>query len=545
VNEPPIEHPAERRVAIIGSGAAGVACAKALTRRGIDVTVFDGGERLEPEIEEVRRRMAGQRVAQWNAADVRLLQDKMQATVRGLPKKLTFGSDYAFRDVHDFLRVEQENASILSSLAQGGLTNMWGGNIVPWRSADFAGWPIALADLEPHYRAVLQFMPIAGVKDALAEEYPLYHDKPGFLRLSNQASEMLADLERNRIKLGRAGMNFGRARLAVRAATPGDRTSGCEYCGQCLYGCVYGHIYSAFDTLQELRDSRAIRHASGVLIEKFEDFGSKVQLTARVASDNSTCNFEFDRVFIAAGVVPTARLVLHSLGIYDFPLQLKDSQYFLVPFLRWKATRGVRSEALYSLSQIFVEMTDAMISSHTIQLQFYSYSGIYERVLRNMFPFATQWIPGFLDAVLGRLFILQNYLHSEDSGTMSLTLRRGSGAEAGTLQLTGHINEKTQPIIRSVIKKLVGQARNFGGVPAWPRLEIAPVGKGYHCGGSFPMKSQPKRLETDRLGRLGGAGRVHVVDASVLPDTCATTLVYTAMANAHRIATETAEQLLS
>jgi choline dehydrogenase-like flavoprotein len=45
-------------------------------------------------------------------------------------------------------------------------------------------------------------------------------------------------------------------------------------------------------------------------------------------------------------------------------------------------------------------------------------------------------------------------------------------------------------------------------------------------------------LETDVFGRLPGWKRVHLVDASVFPSIPATTITLTAMANAHRIASE-------
>jgi choline dehydrogenase-like flavoprotein len=56
------------------------------------------------------------------------------------------------------------------------------------------------------------------------------------------------------------------------------------------------------------------------------------------------------------------------------------------------------------------------------------------------------------------------------------------------------------------------------------------------------MRDAPQELDTDRLGSLASLPRVHLVDASVLPDLAATTLTYTVMANAHRIASEVARQ---
>ncbi|HEX9047187.1 MAG TPA: NAD-dependent epimerase/dehydratase family protein, partial [Verrucomicrobiae bacterium] len=60
-------------------------------------------------------------------------------------------------------------------------------------------------------------------------------------------------------------------------------------------------------------------------------------------------------------------------------------------------------------------------------------------------------------------------------------------------------------------------------------------GRGFHSGGSFPMRQNPGELETDALGRLRGWRRIHLVDASVLPDIPATQITFSVMANAHRI----------
>ena len=69
-----------------------------------------------------------------------------------------------------------------------------------------------------------------------------------------------------------------------------------------------------------------------------------------------------------------------------------------------------------------------------------------------------------------------------------------------------------------------------------PLLQQGLPGDGNHIGGTFPMSSHPGPQETDVYGRPYGFDRVHVVDASVLPSLSATTITYTAMANASRIA---------
>jgi choline dehydrogenase-like flavoprotein len=78
--------------------------------------------------------------------------------------------------------------------------------------------------------------------------------------------------------------------------------------------------------------------------------------------------------------------------------------------------------------------------------------------------------------------------------------------------------------------------------PLLPLLSVSGAGKSYHFGGSFPHCGGDAGVTgSDRLGRVGGWSRVHLVDASVFPSVPATTFTLTVMANAHRIATEAGE----
>jgi len=64
-------------------------------------------------------------------------------------------------------------------------------------------------------------------------------------------------------------------------------------------------------------------------------------------------------------------------------------------------------------------------------------------------------------------------------------------------------------------------------------------GSSFHVGGSLGMSDTPSKSRSDILGRLHGLERVHAVDASVMPSIPASTITFTAMANAHRIAAKT------
>ena len=90
--------------------------------------------------------------------------------------------------------------------------------------------------------------------------------------------------------------------------------------------------------------------------------------------------------------------------------------------------------------------------------------------------------------------------------------------------------------MRGVVRRLLRHAAAFRALPLAPLLQVAPAGRGFHSGGSFPMRESPGELECDLLGRPRGLERVHLVDASVFPTIPSTTITFSVMANAHRIA---------
>ena len=130
------------------------------------------------------------------------------------------------------------------------------------------------------------------------------------------------------------------------------------------------------------------------------------------------------------------------------------------------------------------------------------------------------------------MLLIQGYLHSDLSAGIDLTLRRD---DARTLTMSVSPNPKTRPALSALVSRLWAERRSFRAVPLAPALRVGAPGRGFHTGGTFPMRERPQQFETDVWGRVDGLSRVHVVDASVFPSLPATTITLSVMANAHRI----------
>ncbi len=513
---------------VVGSGPAGISCAQGLLAIGAEVTLLDAGQTLEPSRVVQISELTANSPANWTADRTAFLKEGMGAGSAGIPLKLAYGSEFPYRAVPGATPVSCDMADSKGSYAQGGLSTVWGSAVLPYLQRDLSGWPITQEDLEPGYRAVLRWMPLAGRRDDLEADFPLYSDTYAPLPMSRQAQSLLADLEKRRDRLGDAGVKFGTSRLAVKAQNNG--TPGCVACGLCMYGCPHRLIYSSDSTLATLLPHPRFHYRSGITVRTVKESGAGVTINA-VDTQNAFVRLEGDRVLLGAGVLGTASILLRSMERYNTPVTLSDSQYFLLPLLRLKGTPEVATEQLHTLAQLFVEILDPAISPYTIHLQTYTYNELFrEPIIQKLGPLK----PFFpLETFVGRLLLFQGYLHSVHSPHVEVALRRQDGTDA--LHLRGVPNPDTSKTVRKLIKKLSALIGTTGLFPLFPMLQPGKPGRGFHSGGTFPMSHNPTEGQTDIFGRPAGMSRIHAIDSTVFPSIPATTITLTVMANAYRI----------
>ncbi len=380
-------------------------------------------------------------------------------------------------------------------------------------------------ELTPHYRAVMGMMSVAGQPDALAPLFPAQDVsalKP--LTVSTQAEGLLGRLERRRADLDRHGVSFGRARVAV--------ANACRDCGLCLIGCPYGYIFNAAAVVETLTRNPAFDYRRGQALGFTED-DAGVQVTCRL-EDGRVEAIGGERLFVAAGVLPTTQLVLGSTVGPGREVQLLDSQHLFLPMLHlWSVTHDPVAEPRHALAQIFIEMLDPAVSPWTVHAQLYTYNELYADEMKGRYGRSPLLAPLF-EMLSRRLVVAQMFLHSDHSHRIGLTL----APDRRKLLARLVANPQMAAVASAARGKLARAVIGAGMAPLTPVSRLGAPGSSFHCGGTFPMRRDPGVLETDTLGRPGGLQRVHLVDASVLPSIPATTITFSVMANAHRIASE-------
>ncbi|RMD86492.1 MAG: GMC family oxidoreductase [Candidatus Dadabacteria bacterium] len=524
---------------VIGSGPTGVSAAKALLSKGHSVLMLDVGYKLDNSIASRVQEIRSTPVKLWDEDLWSPISSSVKLDSGGIPEKLVFGSDFPFR-APPHLKCSYKGVSAHISHAFGGLSNAWGANIMPLEEKDFDGWPFGAKDLAPYYKRVVSDLFVSARRDLLDEIYPFYEGKETHpLRLSQQAELLLRDMEKSKDALIQSGIFFGQARLAVKAGL--GEGKGCIYCGKCLYGCPYGYIYTSSSAVESLKEEDNFTYAPGYFVEKIEESGEVCRIHCRRLRSESKEAFFARKVFVGAGSIASTRMILESAGIFNEAIEIKESQYFLLPVLRLKGVRNVSNEPLHTLAQLSIDILDSSISPHLIHILVYTYNDLYDRALQN----ALRLLPNIIfkplsGIILSRLMAFQGYLHSDDSPSFFAELLPPQNNTRKLLLYAEEHNGRNREVVNKVLRKLFSHFNAFKMLPIFPSLYLGAPGKSYHAGGSFPMVPEGKASDmpyySDHLGRPLGYKNVHLVDASCFPSVSATNVTLTAMANSYRIA---------
>jgi choline dehydrogenase-like flavoprotein len=525
-----------RSALILGSGPAAAGAAIAFSHRpDLQITVLDLGLQLEPELKRVVDVLAGEAPPDWDDGVLQTINTQPVGAGRAsLPEKRSYGSDYPFRDVGQLEGVAVQrgaNASIVSP-AYGGFSTVWGAQIMPFAASVLDEWPVRSSELVPHYRAILDQIPFAAEKDDLAAHFPLLGDATPLPETSQRTNAVLAAYQRHRGRLNRSGVTLGKARLALDAAP-------CLRVGLCLTGCPYSLIYSAAHTFDRMQRSGRITYRPGLLALKVAEEKGIAHVIAKELEGGELLRFEADRVFVACGAMGTTRLVLTSLGLFERDVGMIEAQQFTLPALSLGPTADPRIEPGLTLNQFNMTVASDDRGYDLSLLHFYTYNPAFNAALPP--PLQSRLASPARTQLLRRLSVALGYLPSWHSPRLRLHARRPASEHSlPEMELSaGDRPPEGRAMLRKVVRRVLQAGPFLDLYPVLPMVSVAAPGKSYHFGGSFPHSVGDQGMfSSDRLGRVGGWRRIHLVDASVFPTIPATTFTLTVMANAHRIASE-------
>lgn len=497
------------RIAVIGSGAAAAATMMGLARssRPVQVTLFDIGKKLPPH--KLPDSYSDNDIARFYTSLYH--SSKKKNGYHFPPIKTHFGKclpQYKIDGKYRFFKSD----------LWGGLTNFWGGTMLPFSSDDFAAWPINYTDLKPYYQYIANHIGISGRHDALSkgfdDEYanrPPIHILKGLRRLDDSVNSAPAQ--------GEYTIYSGVNRVALE--TRPDNPHRCIYCGECMSGCVFGSVYCAAETLQSLQATLASQTITGRVVSLETN-----PLQIQVAGDDGEIHSHggFDRIFLCAGAPGTTGILMRSMQLQRGPT-LIDNAVFQVPIINYGAGQADLDKKHYlSLSNLIFSCQPRTTGRFNAQVQIYPN---FDYLWRSAIPeplwhLAQKPVQVSRDRILwARIYLYGcesfRYNANLDShGELFFTLKEGP--------VRGDLHQLMNSL-RSVINR-----NGFHMIPIKPVLSKTSS----HLAGTFPYGGD--LVKVSRNGEVMPG--VHICDSTCFPDSPAVSPTFTIMANALRTVDE-------
>lgn len=470
---------------IVGSGPAAVGTALGLlTDPEVKVTVLDVGASLEDTNEIARQHLSAVGPEAWDRSELSLIsRAPVQTSIKGLPQKRSFGSDFPFRDLGQLEGLESDggvNRDVISG-AYGGFSNVWGAQVMPFTAATFTRWPFSATDMQRHYASILREIPFAAEHDDLEELFPLLQSSVSLPRLSQRTRRVLARYAQHRRAIRARGVTVGRARLAFAA-------EDCVRCGLCLTGCPYHLIYSAAQSMTRLRQTGRVSYRGGQLALRVTETESHASVTTRHLQTGRIEEIRADRVFVACGGIGTSRLIMTSLEQFGQPRSVAESVQFMLPFLSATPVADPLQTPDFTLNQfnIVVDTTDTGLD--LAQLHLYTFDQAFVKALPR--SLSRERLVGLRSHALRRVSVALGYLPSWVSPSFNLVAQPPrDAASLSSMKLSaGSVPESFQRSTREVLRRLVAVAPRLDIWPVFPALQFSAPGKSYHWGGGLPPR---------------------------------------------------------
>jgi choline dehydrogenase-like flavoprotein len=512
------------RIAVIGTGPAGLAAVSVLITRGIRPEVFDLAAEAEPAALDLRDRMARTAPKDWAPTDRSAAMYAPKLPARDTPRKRYFGSDYAYSDIDPVLNIQSEGP--VPSRAFGGFSTVWGASVLPPNPEDLSAWPDKTRQFETGLQVWSKAMPMSGAPGRPSLPY------------GPQMSCLLDDVEKARGRVG-VGIRMGPAHLAVAAVeTAPFHPVACNACGMCLSGCPYGAIFETASRFRRLVDDGLVRLRASAQVTHVDELDGQARVRGVDLLTGRAWTEHFDRVLLGAGAMASARILLRSRPDYGSIVEMLDSQKMLLPLLRLKGPAGALERTGPTLAGAFVDLPPDLDRSSWAHLQI---TGVNPLLLQHLGigPDTKRglWRRRLLAPILARVMVGWAGLHSDHSGRIRLQVRE-DGTQAGTLTIKSVPRSDTEVQARRAVAQFAKVLRCTGTYLSPIGWRIMPPGEGNHVGGGFPMRDAPdgNRLYSDLLARPAGFKYVHLIDSAAFPSFPATTPTLLIMAHADRIA---------
>lgn len=492
---------------VIGSGLSAITTAAKLLDKNQLVYMYDIGDSYEEDINEFKNSLIKNKKNYFKILTqiIKNIRNK-----KNLNNKFYFGSEFSYKSKNE----------IFKSTAQGGLSNIWGANMLSYHPSDIAEWPISQQELQKNYDFLIKTLNIQSTKNNnLNKEFRFNSSKDSALRKyvrDKQTNFILKELNFNKKSLNKNNIFFGETNLSL---VP---NVDCLKCGFCFYGCPNNLIFNSKYLLKKLKKNKKFNYIPYSKVINFKEIKNKVILNLINVKNKKMFKDECDYLFLTNGTFNIIDLLKNS-KVINQRINIYQSQQFIF-FGKIRNFKEKISNQINTMAKINLDFKKKDISNNFIHIQIYPLSDI---LLFNSFykiNFLKKFFLKLFLIIFKKSFICIGYLPSNISS--SLTIKKNI-----ILRNKNH-NEKKK--INSVINHL-NKSFSKTNLIFYKIFKIMGINSSFHVGASFPISKKREKNKSDLFGRVYNLKNTFILDSLILPKIYASTTTFTMLSNNLRI----------
>ncbi len=526
---------------VIGSGlsAVGAICGILRSKPNASITVLDAG--FEPEQKIQIEQNLYDYCANEDAFELMIGRDfgglrQLSGEEKYLPARLTTpGFSFVASEAERLLPLGRGSASVVQSLANGGLANAWGAGSYRFTPRDLDRFPISVSELSEFYDQMTNEIGLSGTVDDLLEDFGSTEGLQPPLELSLKAQMILRRYERKKQTFKKAGIRIGRPRYAILSRAKDGRRP-LQYQNLEFWQPHLPEIYTPAFSINRWRQQKKISYQPGLLVHSFVRSGEKVEVSAREIASGAQVRFQAQKLILAAGAIGSSRIVLASHQDFQSTLPLVDNPAVQIPLVfptRIGAKLETRVLGSAHLSLIYDQGWNGPLQGGLLELSSPARAEFFGK-----FPLAGSANLALIRSVLPAMMVNLVFFPSFYRPAARVQLR---AKPDGSAELD--ISADSFFLKPQLIERLVASCRLFGGFSHRRLVVEVPFGGGVHYAGTLPMRENPRgRYECSRDGELHESPGVYVVDGACFPCLPAKNHSFTLTANAMRIGSRLAQR---
>lgn len=393
------------------------------------------------------------------------------------PKFINKKNAFVFNSFLQMNRVSLKNFFLTSTLAKGGLSNVWGGGLLPYNKNNFSKYPYEWETIKKAY--------------------------PKIYKILTNKEISIESIENKDIDI--LNLEFAKPLLRDTLLALNYDDSLFKRCSSssCGLGCLICNkgIYNSSSEIDNLIKEKKIKYLSNSFIDNIKKEDSYYKILTSNTKNKSQITYLAKNIFCSLGAISTTKLVL---GMNNRPVSL--------PLLSTPAGRFI----IFSSKPNF-DKRSSLLSGKT--LKFIDE----DEISSNIFPISLNLISSFFGdkiatlimkcfgkVLISRIYVANIYFSSDYSSN-------AINVDDGVINISSSQNPKLNYRFESAIKILQSKLKEDGFYIMPFGKKLLHAGEDIHYGGSLPMSSNPCPFECDLQGRLYNEEGFYITDSSSMP----------------------------